>query len=155
MITTEAWSWLSLSGTLSVASECGVTSNCKRSADYQSRAHWRMGDPGPAGYGWLFQRAVDKKTVVVADKGCRDTTSELRVCSWAWRFISMGHIVSDHDFKVTIIFISCLPLYINIFSHQAAFISSYSPKDIIPAAWIALAFANTHASSVGGLEDQI
>lgn len=45
-----------------------------------------MGDPGPAGYGWLFQRAVDKKTVVVADKGWRDTTSEL---SAFWLFFSL------------------------------------------------------------------
>lgn len=68
---------LALGGTLSVAGERGVTSNCKRSADYQSTAHRHVGDPGPAGYGRLFQRAVDKKTVVVADKGCGDTTSEI------------------------------------------------------------------------------
>lgn len=62
---------------MSEASECGVTSNCKCSADYQSSAYGHVGDPGPAGYARLFQRAVDKKTVVVADKGCGNTTSEI------------------------------------------------------------------------------
>lgn len=62
---------------MSEASECGVTSDCKCGTDYQSGAHCNVGDPGPAGYAWLFQRAIDKKTVVVADKGCRDTTPEI------------------------------------------------------------------------------
>lgn len=46
-------------------------------------------------------------------------------------------------------------LHQRIFRHQLARIYSYSPKDMIPAAWTAFAFANTHASSVGRLENTI
>lgn len=65
--------------TLSVAGEGCVAGGGERGADDEGRAHRHVGDPSPVGQRGLLQRAVDKETVVVADKGWGEShkTAEL------------------------------------------------------------------------------